>query len=71
MLNIIKSRKVINENEVEQKHDLHVKRLRMNKGGKYYDPSYFQSNSIIHETTTGYAPQSNDVAERKNRTLKK
>ena len=41
----------------------------MDKGGEYYDSGYFQSNGIIHETTGGYAPQSNGVAERKNRTL--
>ena len=43
----------------------------MNEGDKYYDLDYFQSNGIIHEITTGCAPQSNDVAERTNRTLKK
>lgn len=49
------------------KLDLHVKRLRMDKEEEYYDLSHFQSNGIIHETTTGYTPQSNDVVE-KNRT---
>ena len=46
-----------------------VKRFRTDKGGEYYDPHYFQSMGIIHETTAGYAPQSNGLAKRKNRTL--
>ena len=37
--------------------------------GEYYDPRYFQLNDIIHETVPNYEPQSNRVAERKNRTL--
>nr|GEU93529.1 putative ribonuclease H-like domain-containing protein [Tanacetum cinerariifolium] len=40
------------------------------RGGEYYDPVYFQSTSIIHQTTGPYTPQQNGVAERKNRTLK-
>ncbi|GJY20268.1 zinc finger, CCHC-type containing protein [Tanacetum coccineum] len=44
--------------------------LRTDKGGEYYDPVYFQSTSIIHQTTAPYTPQQNGVAERKNRTLK-
>nr|GEY75333.1 zinc finger, CCHC-type [Tanacetum cinerariifolium] len=39
-------------------------------GGEYYDPVYFQSTGIIHQTTAPYTPQENGVAERKNRTLK-
>ena len=49
---------------------MHVNRLRTDKGGEYcYDPGYFQSNGIIHETTAGYVTQSNGVTKRKNRTL--
>nr|KAJ0201746.1 hypothetical protein LSAT_V11C600333100 [Lactuca sativa] len=40
------------------------------KGGEYYDPVYFESTGIIHQTTTLYTPQQNGVAKRKNRTLK-
>ncbi|GJZ50608.1 zinc finger, CCHC-type containing protein [Tanacetum coccineum] len=41
-----------------------------NRGGEYYDPGFFQSVGIIHETTAPYTPQQNGVAERKNRALK-
>ncbi|GJX27326.1 zinc finger, CCHC-type containing protein [Tanacetum coccineum] len=57
--------------EVElQQNDL-IKTLRINRGGEYYDPVFFQSVGIIHETTTPYIPQQNGVSERKNRALKK
>lgn len=56
------------EVELHQK-DL-VKILRTDRGGEYYDPVYFQSTGIIHQTTAPYTPQQNGVAERKNRTLK-
>ncbi|GJX67112.1 zinc finger, CCHC-type containing protein [Tanacetum coccineum] len=42
----------------------------MPRGGEYYDPIFFQSVGIIHETTTPYTPQQNSAAERKNRALK-
>ncbi|GJV42668.1 zinc finger, CCHC-type containing protein [Tanacetum coccineum] len=60
----------IYKQEVElQRQDL-IKVLRTDKGGEYYDPVYFQSTGIIHQTTAPYTPQQNGVAERKNRTLK-
>ena len=59
----------IYKNEVELQIGSKLKRLRTNKGGEYYDPNYFNSMGIRHETTVGYAPQSNGVAERKNRIL--
>ncbi|GJU21255.1 zinc finger, CCHC-type containing protein [Tanacetum coccineum] len=37
---------------------------------EYYDPVYFQSTCIIHQTTAPYTPQHNGVAERKNMALK-
>ncbi|GJU31771.1 zinc finger, CCHC-type containing protein [Tanacetum coccineum] len=40
------------------------------RGGEYYDPVFFQSVGIIHETTSPYTPQQNSVAERKNKALK-
>nr|KAJ0200300.1 hypothetical protein LSAT_V11C600326060 [Lactuca sativa] len=58
----------------KQQVELHknelIKVLRTNRGGEYYDPVYFESTGIIHQTTAPYTPQQNDVAERKNRTLK-
>ncbi|GKC16440.1 zinc finger, CCHC-type containing protein [Tanacetum coccineum] len=59
----------IYKTEVElQQNDL-IKTLRTDKGGEYYDPVYFQSIGIIHETTAPYTPQQNGVPERKNRAL--
>ncbi|GKA03079.1 zinc finger, CCHC-type containing protein [Tanacetum coccineum] len=60
----------IYKTEVElQQNDL-IKSLRTDRGGEYYDPIFFQSVGIIHETTAPYTPQQNGVAERKNRALK-
>ncbi|KAD4178990.1 hypothetical protein E3N88_27581 [Mikania micrantha] len=56
--------------EVELLHGDLIKTLRTDRGGEYYDPVYFQSTGIIHQTATPYIPQQNGVAERKNRTLK-
>ncbi|GJY12159.1 zinc finger, CCHC-type containing protein [Tanacetum coccineum] len=44
--------------------------IKTYRGGEYYDPVFFQSVGIIHETTAPYTPQQNGVAERKNRALK-
>ncbi|GJY43593.1 zinc finger, CCHC-type containing protein [Tanacetum coccineum] len=60
----------IYKTEVElQQNDL-IKTLRTYRGSEYYDPIFFQSVGIIHETTTPYTPQQNGAAERKNRALK-
>ena len=60
----------IYKNEVELQKGSLIKRLRTDRGGEYFDPDYFQSVGIIHETTTPYTPQQNGVSERKNRVLK-
>ncbi|GKB56687.1 zinc finger, CCHC-type containing protein [Tanacetum coccineum] len=52
-----------------EKH-LIIRIVQTDIGGEYYDPVYFQSTGIIHQTTAPYTPQQNGVAERKNRTLK-
>jgi len=59
----------IYKEEVELQTNNKIKRLRTDKGGEYYNPSYFQSLGLVHETTAAYTPQQNGVAERKNRTL--
>lgn len=60
----------IYKTEVEVQQNVLIKTLRTDRGGEYYDPVFFQSVGIIHETTTPYTPQQNGVAERKNRVLK-
>ena len=59
----------IYKNEVELQVGCNLKRLRTDNGGEYYDLTYFQSMGIINKTTADYAPQSNGVVKRKNRTL--
>ncbi|KAI3701767.1 hypothetical protein L6452_27096 [Arctium lappa] len=56
--------------EVELQMNGLIKCLRTDRGGEFYDPLFFQSVGIIHETTAPYTPQQNGVAERKNRVLK-
>ncbi|WJZ97445.1 hypothetical protein VitviT2T_016048 [Vitis vinifera] len=63
---------VLYKNEVENQLNKKIKVLRSDRGGEYESPfvDIFAQHGIIHETTTPYSPQSNGVAERKNRTLK-
>jgi transposase InsO family protein len=56
------------ENQLEKK----VKLLRSDRGGEYFSNDFFEFcavHGIIHERTPPYSPQSNRIAERKNRTL--
>ena len=49
-----------------------LEKLRSDRGGEYTlnDLSTFcEEHGIIHEVTPPYSPQSNGIAERKNRTL--
>jgi hypothetical protein len=58
--------------EVENQLDRKIKRLRSDRGGEYLSnlfSKYCAESGIIHETTAPYSPQSNGVAERKNRTV--
>ncbi|CAM8990125.1 unnamed protein product [Rhodiola kirilowii] len=60
----------IYKSEVELQKGTSIKKLRTDRGGEYFNPNYFQSVGIIHETTAPYTPQQNGVSERKNRVLK-
>ena len=59
--------------EFENQLSKRIKRLRSDRGGEYSDRTlkvYCESNGIIHEFIVPYSPQQNDIAERRNRTLK-
>ena len=57
--------------EVENQLDRKIKRIRSDRGSEYIPLNdYCEKEGIIHEVTPPYSPESNGVAERKNRTLK-
>ena len=57
--------------EVEYQLDRKIKRIRSNRGGEYILLNHYcEKERIIHEVTPPYSPESNGVAERKNKTLK-
>ncbi|KAK1423986.1 hypothetical protein QVD17_19297 [Tagetes erecta] len=58
--------------EVENQLNRKIKIVRSDRGGEYVSPfaDVCAKNGIIHELTAPYSPQSNGIAERKNRTLK-
>ena len=58
--------------EVENQLDRKIKMIRSDRGGEYESPfaEICLESGIIHQTTAPYSPQSNGIAERKNRTLK-
>jgi transposase InsO family protein len=67
-LHYLKTCKAEVENQLERK----IKRLMYDRGGEYFlsDLSdFWVEHGIIHESTPPYSPQSNGVAENKNRTL--
>ena len=63
---------VLYKYEVENQPNKKIKVLRSDRGDEY-ELSFVDicaQHGIIHETIEPYSPQSNGVAERKNRTLK-
>ena len=58
--------------EVENQLDKKIKMIISDRGREYESPfsEICLENEIIHQTTAPYTPQSNGIAERKNRTLK-
>jgi transposase InsO family protein len=67
-LNCLKTYKAEVENKLEKK----IKRFRSDHGGEYFSNEFdlfCAEYDIIHERTPPYSPQSNEIAERKNRTL--
>ena len=49
-----------------------IKSVRSDRGGEYFSHEFdlsYSENGIIHEQMPPYSPQSNGVAERKNRAL--
>ena len=58
--------------EVQNQLERKIKRVRSDRGGEYFSnlfTLFCEEHGIIHERTPLYSPQSNGVAERKNRTL--
>src|SRR3954463_6264648 len=58
--------------EAENQLDRKIKRLRSDRGGEYFSNEFdlfCAEHGIIHERTPPYSPQSNGVADQKNRTL--
>jgi transposase InsO family protein len=58
--------------EVENQLERKIKRLRSDHGGEYFPrlfDEFCEEHGIIHERTPPYSPESNGIAERKNRML--
>ena len=58
--------------EVENQLEKKIKRVRSDRGGEYFSNEFSEfcaEHEIFHERTLPYSPQSNGIAERKNRTL--
>jgi transposase InsO family protein len=67
-LNYFKTYEAKVKNQLEKK----IKHFMPDHGDEYFSSeldSFCVEDGIIHESTPSYSPQSNEVAERKNRTL--
>jgi hypothetical protein len=67
-LHYIKIYKAEVENQLERK----IKHVRIDRGGEYFSnlfTLFCEEHELIHERMPPYSPQSNGVAERKNRIL--
>ncbi|GJV25723.1 retrotransposon protein, putative, ty1-copia subclass [Tanacetum coccineum] len=63
---------VLYKTEVKNQLGRKIKVIRSDRGGEYVSPfaELCVKHEIRHEFTAPYSPQQNDIAERKNRTLK-
>jgi transposase InsO family protein len=62
----------IYKTEVENQLERKIKHLRSDRGGKYFSNTFdifCEEHGIVHERTPPYSPESNGIAEIKNRTL--
>jgi transposase InsO family protein len=67
-LDYFKIFKAVAENQLERR----IKRLRSDRGGKYFPilfDEFCAKHGIIHERTPPYSPESNGITERKNHIL--
>ena len=58
--------------EVENQLERKIKHIRSDRGGEYFSNEFnlfCEEHGIVHERTPPYSPESNGVAERKNRTV--
>jgi transposase InsO family protein len=61
-----------NKSEVENQLEKKIKRLRSDRGGEYFSNEFLEFctvHRIVHERMSPYSPESNGIAERKNRIL--
>ena len=62
---------ILYKNEVENQLNIKITKLKSDRGGEYVVSfmSLCEQSRIIHQVMAPYSPQSNEIAERKNRTL--